>query len=100
MKGEPLARMSLWECFYASHSIVHHRAPRLTRFTATDFASTVVFPSQLGIRRVYVTNAVRVEKAFLKSGVLADPQATRRLLVEGLSQQASRPPFCSPHSSA
>jgi hypothetical protein len=37
---------------------------------------------------VYLTNAVRVEKSFLKSGVLTDAALARRLLVEGLAQQA------------
>ncbi|KAK3261191.1 hypothetical protein CYMTET_29892 [Cymbomonas tetramitiformis] len=49
--------------------------------------------SQLGIRKLYLTNACRVEKAYLKSGVATEPEAIRELLVEGLSQARPPPPW-------
>jgi len=44
--------------------------------------------AQLGVREVAVTNACRVEKAFLNGGILTRSSAIRELLLEGLSQQA------------
>jgi len=44
--------------------------------------------SQLGIRHAMLTNASRVEKSFLKGGILARPALVRQLLIQGLSQQA------------
>jgi hypothetical protein len=50
----------------------------------------VASSGQLGVRRLLVTNACRVEKSFLKGGILARPPAVRQLLIEGLSQVRSQ----------